>query len=168
MSTVLWFSSYVPMQGIIQKFNLGVGSHVSITLMPPTQHPPTSCFAIYHFQICSYETPFLLTIYSSFSVLHFSLNVLLPYSSQLLLSLLLPYKNCLFLLSLKTQQRCMPTEPGSQCFFPNAEQLIGEEIRPIALRQERRTWNKIDAHKDHGKMISYWQCVNAFKSARYF
>ena len=42
-------------------------------------------------------------------------------------------ENCLFLLSLKTQQRCMLTQPRSQCFFLNAERLIGEESRSIAL-----------------------------------
>ena len=51
-----------------------------------------------------------------------------------LLSVLLSYENCLFLLSLKTQQRCMPTQPRFQCFFPNADRLIGEESQLIALR----------------------------------
>ena len=33
----------------------------------------------------------------------------------------------------KTQQRSMPTQPCSQCIFPNAEWLIGEESWSITL-----------------------------------
>ena len=36
-------------------------------------------------------------------------------------------------------------------FFPDSNQLGGEESRSIALHYERRPENKIDAHKDHGK-----------------
>ena len=36
-------------------------------------------------------------------------------------------------------------------FFPDSNQLFGEEGRSIALHYERRPENKIDAHKDHGK-----------------
>ena len=66
--------------------------------------------------------------------LSFVLNVLLPYSSYCF-PYLRPVENCLFLLSLKTQQWCMPTQPCSQCLFPNAEQLIGEESQSIALHR---------------------------------
>ena len=31
----------------------------------------------------------------------------------------------------------MLTQPRSQCFFPNAEQLVGEESQSIALRYEK-------------------------------
>ena len=68
---------------------------------------------------------YLLQIMSA-DKLSFGLNVLLLYSSYCFPYFLL-YENCLFLLSLKTQQWCMPTQPCSQCFFPNTEQLIGEE-----------------------------------------
>ena len=33
----------------------------------------------------------------------------------------------LFLLSVKTKQKCMPTQPRSQWFFPNSKRLVGEE-----------------------------------------
>ena len=79
--------------------------------------------------------------------LYFSLNVPLPYSSYFF-PYFLPYENCLFLLSLKTQQLCMPTQPCFQCFFPNAERLIGEESWSIT----------------HGKTLKSRQCVNASKS----
>ena len=36
-------------------------------------------------------------------------------------------------------------------FFPDSNQLGGEESRSITLHYERRPENKIDAHKDHGK-----------------
>ena len=62
----------------------------------------------------------------------------------------------------------MPTQPRSQCFFPNGERLVGEESRSIALRLERSPENKVDSHKDHGKTLSYQQCVNAFKSVWHF
>ena len=78
------------------------------------------------------------------------------------------YKISFFLLSLKTQQWFMPTQPRSQCFFPNAEQLIGEESQSIALCYERSPRKEVDAHKDHCKTLSYQQCVNAFKSVWHF
>ena len=102
-------------QRIKQEFNLGVGSQVSIILW---------------YELCSCEVSliwntFLLTTYSNFSVLSFSLNILPPYSSYCF-TYFLPCENCLlFLLSLKTQQWCMPTQPCCQCFFPNVERLIG-------------------------------------------
>ena len=53
----------------------------------------------------------------------------------------------------------MPTQTRSQCFFLNAERLIGEESRSIALRQENSTGNEVDAHKDHGKLSAMRECV---------
>ena len=49
----------------------------------------------------------------------------------------------------------MPTQPRSQCFFPNAGQLIGEESQSITLRYERSPGKEVDAHKDHCKTLSY-------------
>ena len=60
----------------------------------------------------------------------------------------------------------MPTQPCSPCFFPNTERLVGEESQSITLRQERSRGNKVDAHKDHGKTLSYQQCVNAFSTSK--
>ena len=62
----------------------------------------------------------------------------------------------------------MPTQPCSQCFFPNTEGLVGEESQSITLCQERSPGSKVHDHKDHGKMLSYQQCVNAFKSVQHF
>ena len=61
----------------------------------------------------------------------------------------------------------MPIQPRSQCFVPKAEPLVGEENQSIALYWERSPGNKVDAHKNHGKMLSYQQCVNAFKSVQH-
>ena len=58
----------------------------------------------------------------------------------------------------------MPTQPHSQCFFPNTGRLIGEESQSIIQCYKRSPGNKVDAHKDHGKMLSYQQYVSAFKS----
>ena len=58
--------------------------------------------------------------------LSFGLNVLLLYSSYCFPYFLL-YENCLFLSSFKTEHCCMPIQPHSQCFFHNAEWLVGEE-----------------------------------------
>ena len=82
---------------------------------------------------------FFLTTHSNFSVLQirgantlsFGVNILLPYFSYCF-PYFLPYENCFFLLSLKTQQWCMLLQPHPQCFFLNAEWLIGEESRSIA------------------------------------
>ena len=52
----------------------------------------------------------------------------------------------------------MPTQPCSQCFFPNSKQLVGEESQSMALHQKRSPGNKVDTHKDHGKALSYQQC----------
>ena len=58
--------------------------------------------------------------------------------------------------------------PSSQCFFPNAEQLIGEESRLIALRQERIPGFKVDVHCHHDKMLHYWQYADVLKSILLF
>ena len=122
------------LQGIIQKFNMSVGFHVSITLLcelcsyqiwegavsaespslPPILLYITSRFAYI------YETPFFVDLFrmrshSNFSVLQirsadklfFGLNVLLPYSSYCFPYFLL-YENCLFFLSLKISNDACP------------------------------------------------------------
>ena len=124
----------VPRQRIIQEFNLGVSSHVSITLWCEL----CSCFWGFFCFVLFFFGTFLLATHSNFFVLQirsadklsFGLNVLLPYSSYCFPYFLTVWK--LFLLSLKTQQWYMPTEPRSQCFFLKAEQLIGES-HSIAL-----------------------------------
>ena len=42
-----------------------------------------------------------------------------------------------------------------QYFFPNGEQLIGEESRSISLHYERSSENRAYVYKDHGKILSY-------------
>ena len=85
----------------MQELNLGIGSHISITYFvmqtlqlvgfgrgggccktPLYAPPPLICYiSLLDSLLSNYETPFLLTTYSNFSVLNFSLNVLLLYSS---------------------------------------------------------------------------------------
>ena len=68
-------------------------------------------------------------------MLPFGLNVLLLHSLYCF-SYFLLYENCLFLLSLKTQQCCMPTKPRSQFFFPNAERLQKKDDQSLCIRKQ--------------------------------
>ena len=72
---------------------------------------PLPLFCYISLLVRLYETPFLLITYIFWffaGKLSFGSNVLLLYSSCCFPYFLL-YENCLFLLSLKTQQWCMPT-----------------------------------------------------------
>ena len=53
----------------------------------------------------------------------------------------------------------MPTQPRSQCFFPNLKRLVGEESRSIALHQKRSPGNKVDTHKDQVKLSAMCKCI---------
>ena len=138
-------------QGIIQTFKLGVGFHVSITFWCKLcswvgDAVSSRCKLASLFPILLYITArfaymkhLFLATRSNFSVLQirfadtlsFGSNALPPHCSYCF-PYFLPHEKCLFLLSLKTQQWHMLTQPHSQCFFPNAERFIGEESRSIA------------------------------------
>ena len=138
-------------QGIIQTFKLGVGSHVSITFWCKLcswvgDAVSSRCNLASFFPILLYITArfaymkhLFLATRSNFSALQirfadtlsFGSNAIPPHCSYCF-SCFLPHEKCLFLLSLKTQQWHMLTQPHSQCFFPNAERFIGEESRSIA------------------------------------
>ena len=105
--------------------------------------PPPTYFAIYHFWIRLYETPFLMTTHFNFSALRFKLGMQTNY----------PLAWMFFFHTLATA-------------FPTSYRIktvLVEFESPVMMHAHSTSFSVLP-NADHDKMLHYWQCINAFKS----